>query len=452
MYFECNLPKQAPTTVKNLKKRKELSLLFISIHERMEKLESALQIVQSRTNTTPEQFAKVAKVLFDQKTETGLSVLDILSPDLIADNVIAMGCEYISAEKRLNWNNAVVLVDTAFVSTPEWEAIRTIGIGGSDAAITMGLSPYRTPLELFYDKTGYGELVEDAADTSKEFIFDYGHRLEDLVVAEFCRRTGAKVVPETRMFQKKSKPFMNANIDAIVIMPNGDLYVFEAKTTTYFNKDAWANGSVPVQYVPQCRQYMSTLDDPRIKGTYIGCIFGNTPSDFRCSFIERELDKEQDQIAQEEYFWTTHVVAGVTPQLSGDAEKDKEILSNISKNSTTKTSAKTTNLNVLEDVLAKIISLSEERLELQHKVDNLKQLETQLKNQIAEAMGESSVGVCDSADYKYDVTYKATNRTVVDKDAVKLLIAPMSETEQTKYIKTVSGAKSVTVKRILKAS
>lgn len=453
-YFECNLPMQAPATVKNLKQRKMLSLLFISIHERMHKLEEALEIVQSRTNTEPEQFAEIAKTIFNKKTEIGLPLLDVFTAEQLAENIINLGCETVYAEKRLDWDNAIVLVDTAFVTVKEWEAIRTIGIGGSDAAVTLGLSPYRTLLELFYDKTGNSEKIESKVDTGKEFIFDYGHKLEDLVVSEFCRRTGAKRIPETRMFQKKNKPFINANIDAIVRMPDGELYVFEAKTTTFFNKEAWANGAVPVQYVPQCRQYMSTLDDPRIKGTYIGCIFGNTPADFRCSFIERDLSKEQDQLDQEEYFWTTHVMSGTAPELSGDAEKDKEILSNIAKNSAPTTSQKQADvdLSLLADTITEIQEITDKRLKLQHEVDNLKEIETQKKNKIAEVMGAASTGICESPDYKYKVTYKASTRETVDKDALKLLIAPLPADEQSKYIAKVEGTRSITIKAIRKVS
>ena len=118
------------------------------------------------------------------------------------------------------------------------ETIRALSIGGSDAAIIQNVSPYRTRLDLYYDKTGMPKQL-DKKDPGKSFIFSYGHKVESLVVEEFCRRTGAKVIPETRMFSKKGMPYMTANIDAITQLPGGDIYVFEAKTTTFFNKTAW---------------------------------------------------------------------------------------------------------------------------------------------------------------------------------------------------------------------
>ena len=64
--------------------------------------------------------------------------------------------------------------------------------------------------------------IENKEDKKgKEFIFSYGHKVESLVIETFCNITGAKVIPETRMFRKKSMPYITANIDAIVEMPDG---------------------------------------------------------------------------------------------------------------------------------------------------------------------------------------------------------------------------------------
>ena len=45
-----------------------------------------------------------------------------------------------------------VLVDTADLSREEWLDYRRLGIGGSDAAAIMGLSPFATIRDLYFDK------------------------------------------------------------------------------------------------------------------------------------------------------------------------------------------------------------------------------------------------------------------------------------------------------------
>lgn len=47
-----------------------------------------------------------------------------------------------------------ILADTTTLSRPEWLEYRRKGLGGSDAAAVLGVSPFRTARDLYYDKTG----------------------------------------------------------------------------------------------------------------------------------------------------------------------------------------------------------------------------------------------------------------------------------------------------------
>lgn len=53
-----------------------------------------------------------------------------------------------------------VFVETANLTEDEWLAWRRKGVGGSDVAAALGLSPYRTARELYYDKIGVVPAVE----------------------------------------------------------------------------------------------------------------------------------------------------------------------------------------------------------------------------------------------------------------------------------------------------
>ena len=53
-----------------------------------------------------------------------------------------------------------VFVETANLTEVEWLAWRRKGVGGSDVAAALGLSPYRTARELYYDKIGVVPAVE----------------------------------------------------------------------------------------------------------------------------------------------------------------------------------------------------------------------------------------------------------------------------------------------------
>lgn len=50
---------------------------------------------------------------------------------------------------------ALRLVDTKKLDRGQWLEVRQGGIGSSDAAAAVGLSPYKSQLELWLEKTGW---------------------------------------------------------------------------------------------------------------------------------------------------------------------------------------------------------------------------------------------------------------------------------------------------------
>lgn len=48
---------------------------------------------------------------------------------------------------------ALRLVDTRMLDRSQWLEVRQGGIGSSDAATAVGLNPYKSPLELWAEKT-----------------------------------------------------------------------------------------------------------------------------------------------------------------------------------------------------------------------------------------------------------------------------------------------------------
>ena len=92
-----------------------------------------------------------------------------------------------AAEKRLE---PLVLVDTAGLTEEEWLSYRRRGIGGSDVAALLGISPWRTARDLYYDKLNVAA-VED--EEGNWVALEMGHLLEPLVAKIFERKTGYKI-------------------------------------------------------------------------------------------------------------------------------------------------------------------------------------------------------------------------------------------------------------------
>ena len=71
-----------------------------------------------------------------------------------------------------------VLVSTENLTEQEWLAYRRQGIGGSDVAAILGISPFRTARDLYDDKLNIASAVDDAGNW---VALEMGHLLEPLV-------------------------------------------------------------------------------------------------------------------------------------------------------------------------------------------------------------------------------------------------------------------------------
>lgn len=72
------------------------------------------------------------------------------------------------------------VVDISNLSREDWLEYRKKGIGGSDVAAIMGISPFATIRDLFYNKTGVQPVIQEEEE-SNWVAKEVGHRLEDLV-------------------------------------------------------------------------------------------------------------------------------------------------------------------------------------------------------------------------------------------------------------------------------
>ena len=121
----------------------------------------------------------------------------------------------------------LVLADTAQLARPDWLELRKKGLGGSDAAAVLGISPFRTARDLYYDKLG----IVTADDQANWVALEVGTLLEPLVARIFEAKTGLKVYQRKCMFQHPLYPWMLADLDYLVDLPDGTTAIVEIKTT-----------------------------------------------------------------------------------------------------------------------------------------------------------------------------------------------------------------------------
>ena len=161
------------------------------------------------------------------------------------------------------------VVDISNLSREDWLEYRKKGIGGSDVAAIMGISPFATIRDLFYNKTGVQPVIQEEEE-SNWVAKEVGHRLEDLVAEIFSKKTGLEVFPVRVMFRHPLYPFMLADVDFFVRIPDGTFAILECKTCNYNAKDKWADEGIPAHYVLQVRHYLSVMN---MQKAFIACLY-----------------------------------------------------------------------------------------------------------------------------------------------------------------------------------
>ena len=205
---------------------------------------------------------------------------------------------------------AKAVIDTNNLSYEKWLEYRKTGIGGSDASVVCGINKYRSPVELWLEKTGqlpYQEAGEAAY---------WGTQLEPVVRSEFTKRTGIEVKLVKQLLLSEEHPFMQANLDGICEHPDYGTCIFEAKTASAYKSNEWEN-SIPAEYMLQIQHYMSVTG---YKGTFIAVLIGGNT--FKWKYIERDDEIIEMLIHLEADFWE-HIVNNTPPPLDGSEASEK---------------------------------------------------------------------------------------------------------------------------------
>lgn len=189
----------------------------------------------------------------------------------------------------------------------EWRRFRREGIGGSDVASIIGLSPWRTPLELWMDKTGR---TEDEEPSSEPMY--WGNAIEGVVADRFAEEhidCKVKRVNATLVLNENERH--RANLDRMVILPNGKPAVLEIKTASSYKAGDWSDG-VPDYYLTQVQWYLYVTGWDK---AFVAVLIGG--NDYR----EFEVDRDDEEIGRlvsaVNVFLEENVDEGVQPEVIG---------------------------------------------------------------------------------------------------------------------------------------
>jgi putative phage-type endonuclease len=280
-----------------------------------------------------------------------------------------------SDEKPVKTHPALRLVETHSLSRADWLSVRKTGIGGSDAASAVGLSPYTSPLELWLDKTSRdGGLAKPDAHDTTEPVY-WGTLLEPIVAAAYTQQTGNRVRKVNAVLQHPTVPFMLANLDREVVGQPG-VQILECKTAGEFGARLWREG-VPEYVQLQVQHQLAVTGKQAADVAVLLC--GQKLEVHR---IERDDELISRLIPLEAAFWR-YVETDTPPPANGSESADRALRCLYPGNAGT--------VDFTEDrrLSATFADLVAVRTEIEMRA----QRESVLRQTIQQAMGDASRGV-----------------------------------------------------------
>lgn len=187
------------------------------------------------------------------------------------------------------------------------ELDRKTYLGSSDVAAILGLSPWRTPLDVYMEKIGRGT----PPDPAKEAIFRRGKRLEPVVLDMLAEEYGYEIVTRGARYRDPVHPWMAAEIDGETEI-DGERVNIEVKTVHPFAAGEWGEmetDEIPVHYAAQAMYGLMITGRQRC---IFAALFGAD------NLVTYDLRRDEETIdgirAKAIAFWTDHVLAKVPPE------------------------------------------------------------------------------------------------------------------------------------------
>jgi putative phage-type endonuclease len=260
-------------------------------------------------------------------------------------------------------------------------------IGGSDMPAVMGMSRWKTPLQLWGEKTG---LIEQA-DLSGIEAVELGTELEDFVAKKFERKTGMKVRRAPQIYTG-AEPWMKCQVDRLV---TGTDELLECKTASAWKLKEWDGEEIPAEYIIQCQWQLAVTGR---KVAWIAVLIGGQRFLYKKIEADSELHAKMESQARE--FWK--MVQDRVPPTAMLGDDQALLALHPTANDTMQA------VNSMNEAVRQIKETEMHIARMEEEVDLLK---TKLKEVIGDTMGIKTP--------EYVVTWKNQNQNKLDYDRLK---------------------------------
>ena len=196
------------------------------------------------------------------------------------------------------------------------EVIHQTGIGASEIAAILGISPFADRWTIYARKH---KLIEPEEQSEEMF---WGTMLEPVIAQVFSMRMDLPIEWFNKRVYSKTRPWQYASPDAL-ILTTPKQQVLECKTAGLhssgeWDRDASDEDGVPDYYAAQVQWQLSTLE---LEVGYIAVLIAG--NDFRVYRIEHDPVLEDILLEEGEEFWRKHIMTKVEPPIGGSERARK---------------------------------------------------------------------------------------------------------------------------------
>jgi putative phage-type endonuclease len=174
-------------------------------------------------------------------------------------------------------------------------------LGASEIAAVMGIDRWRTPLDVFPEKTGLTEPFTGNKHTER------GNRLESIAAELFTELTGQKLQRRTQAYPHPQHPFIVGHIDRVYV---GEKKLAEIKCPSIAAFRKYQREGLPESMVIQMQMYLGLTGYK--SGTWL--IFCADAWDLATFDIDFDSGLYAIAVADAVKFWNENVLAGLAPQ------------------------------------------------------------------------------------------------------------------------------------------
>lgn len=298
------------------------------------------------------------------------------------------------------------------------------GLGGSEISDLFGLGFHGTSgPSVVFDKKFRTKPEELSEITKRRFAQGHFSETQIFAMIQEVLPEGWKAVLDKNRYKDVDRSFCHADIDLLLISPDGEKFVGEIKSySPYLTRPVSGvfgqGGTLPHDgYIWQVRYYMHEFN------TRAAVVFSAPMAEFDSSkmtitVVYRDFKKEELMMDTIDNFWLNHVQKGKRPEITSLTDEALESAKEIS---------------VKPSIEGNTISLPSECCKLVEEINNLDIEKSELKKQQAEenkiiderknalilalleAMGSAQIGSVETPDGAYTVTRTFKTSSKFDK-------------------------------------